>query len=168
MSSEIHVILENYKTISIKSATRKRRQGSVGQLCRIVSDEQPLPEMKDFWNRTENKMSLQNCFVNYCATHYRSSKPLYIAGGLSEDPAKCSLIIDGNVTDVGNFRATHEEADDRIMFCSIQQINQRNTTSKTLTVVTSDTDIITVLLYHLKNTWPGTALYVLKKGRVKS
>ncbi len=51
---------------------------------------------------------------------------------------------------------------------SIQQINQRNTTSKTLTVVTSDTDIITVLLYHLKNTWPGTALYVLKKGRVKS
>ena len=57
MSSEIHVILENYKTISIKFATRKRRQGSVGQLCRIVSDEQPLPEMKDFWNRTENKLS---------------------------------------------------------------------------------------------------------------
>ena len=92
---------------------------------------------------------------------------MYIAGGLSEYPTKCSLIIDGNVTDAGNFRATHEEADDRIMF-SIQQINQRNTTSKTLTVVTSDTDIITVLLYHLKNTWTGTALYVLKKGRVKS
>jgi len=92
---------------------------------------------------------------------------LYIAGGLSEYPTKCSLIIDGNVTDAGNFRATHEEADDRIMF-SIQQINQRNTTSKTLTVVTSDTDIITVLLYHLKNTWTGTALYVLKNGRDKS
>ena len=108
--------------------------------------------MKDFWNRIENKLSLQNYFVSYCATHYQSSKPLYIAGGLSKDPAKCSLIIDGNVTDAGNFRATHEEADDRIMF-SIQQINQRNTKSKTLTVVTSDTDIITVLLYHLKNTW---------------
>lgn len=51
---------------------------------------------------------------------------------------------------------------------TIQIINQSNTTSKTLTVVTSDTDIITVLLYHLKNIWTGTHLYVLKKGRVKS
>ena len=80
-SSEIHVVMENYKPISIKSAERKRRQGSIGELCRVVSDDQPLPDMRDFWSRTENKISLQNYFVSYCSRNYQLAKPLYLAGG---------------------------------------------------------------------------------------
>jgi len=34
-------------------------------------------------------------------------------------------------------------------------------------VVTTDTDVFVVLLYHLKNIWSGTNLYLLKKGTTK-
>ena len=40
--------------------------------------------------------------------------------------------------------------------------------SETITVVNSDTDIITVLLYHLNNAWVGKSVHVLKKGRIVS
>ena len=111
--------------------------------------------MDDFYSRLENKISLQNYVVNHYITHYTSSKPLYIAGGLKGDPEKCSLIVDGTVREETCYRASHEEADDRIMF-SIHQIYPRIRTSQnhpTITVVTADADIFVVLLYHFKNTW---------------
>ena len=82
-SGEIRVIMENYKyNDSIKAAERRRRQKMIGSLCRVLSDEQPLPKMDDFFNKQENKVSLQHYFVNYCFRNYTSSMPLYIAGGL--------------------------------------------------------------------------------------
>ena len=80
--------------------------------------------MKEFWDRMENKQSLQNFFVCYCITHYKSSKPLYVAGGLTEDPTVCTKIENGIMTVASDFRAIHEEADDRIMN-SINVIFQR-------------------------------------------
>ena len=62
--------------------------------------------------------------------------------------------------------ASHEEADDRIMY-SINQVFQRKN-SETITVVTSDTDIITVLIYHFNNAWVVKSVHVLKKGRIVS
>ena len=106
--------------------------------------------MKDFWTRQENKISFQNFFVNHCCNNYTSLKPLYIAGGLHLDPEKCTLIVEGNISEAKcYYRASHEEVDDRIMF-SIQQVYQQARTPPTLTVVTSDTDIFAVLMYHLK------------------
>ena len=120
-------------------------------LCIVVSDNQPLPDMKDFYSRLDNKISLQNFFVKYCIANYSSSKPLYIAGGLTEAPERCSMIVNGNVSEAISYRASHEEADDRMMF-SIQQIYMKPLKFKTITVLTSDADIFVVLLYHLKNT----------------
>ena len=168
-SDEIHIIMENYKHISIKSAERRNRQESIGKLCHVQSDEQPLPIMDDFYSRLENKISLQHFFVNYCFRHYTSSKPLYIAGGLEGDPKRCSLIVSGIVREASFYRSSHEEADDRMMF-SIQQIYLRIRISKstpTIIVVTPDADIFIGLLYHLKNTWQDTNLYMLKKGKIK-
>ena len=48
MSKEIHVIMENYKPLSIKSAERQRRQLNNVQLCQVIADKQPLPDLKDF------------------------------------------------------------------------------------------------------------------------
>ena len=114
--------------------------------------------MDDFFNRQENKVSLQNHFVIYCFRNYTSAKRLYIAGGLEGDPERCSLIWNG----------IEREADDRIMY-SIQQIYLRISASHnpTITVVTPDADIFVVLLYHLKNNWKDMNLYMLKKGPVK-
>ena len=90
----------------------------------------------------------------------------YIAGGAAKDPGKCTRTVSGSVTEAECFRATHEEADDRIML-SVHQIYKR-VGSQCVTIVTSDTDIITVLLYHLNNSWKGKSMYVLKKGKMTS
>ena len=48
--------------------------------------------------------------------HYKSTKPLYIAGGLTDDPDKCTVISGGEAKEAVAYRASHEEAEDRIMF----------------------------------------------------
>ena len=50
---------------------------------------------------------------------------------------------------------------------SIHQVFQRGN-SRTVTVVTSDTDIITLLLYHSKHSWAGKEIHVQKKAKMTS
>ena len=85
-SCEIHLVLENYKDKSPKSTERPRRATELGPLFDILSDDQPLPDMKKFFSRMENKKSLQHFLVHYCIKTYTSYQPLYIAGGDSKDP----------------------------------------------------------------------------------
>ena len=85
-SDEVHVILENYKEYSPKASERARRSQRIGKLCEVVADDQQLPEWSEFYSRVENKKSLQNFFVSYCINHYKSDKPLFLAGGLLADP----------------------------------------------------------------------------------
>lgn len=167
MSSQIHIIMESYRTISIKSAMRRKRTKNPGQLCNVVSADQLLPEMSEFWSQLENKMSLQNFFVDYCTSRYKSTKPLYIAGGITQQPYSCTKIESGHSSLASEFWATHEEADDRIMY-SINKIFSALATTGSVTVVTVDTDIIVGLLFHLNNAWKGNAINLLKKGHIKS
>ena len=113
----------------------------------------------------DNKKSFQNFLVKHCMVHYKSAKPLYLAGGLTEDPDKCTVISAGEVKEAQAYRASHEEADDRIML-NIQQLYIKTSKSGTVTVVTPDADIFVVLMYHLKNTWRGLSLHLLKKGQI--
>lgn len=163
-SDEIHLVMENYRHMSIKTVERIRRATKagvtdLGVLCEVLSDEQPLPiPFNDFFKRTSNKISLQNFFVNYCVSKYKHPKPLYIAGGLTNDPDRCSITLNGKIEEAKEFRASHEEADDRMMY-SIHQIYKIKKTPVPgsarycITVVSTDADIFVVLLYHLKNTW---------------
>ena len=100
----------------------------------MVAQDQLLPDMKDFWGKLENKVSMQSFFLKYCQENYQSSKPLYIAGGLPNDPTLCTMIVNGQTRLANDFNASHEEADDRLMF-SINQVFQRSS-SRTVTVVT--------------------------------
>ena len=74
-SEQIHLILENYKDMSIKGAaraTRATKDGNlnVGAVCEVVSEEQSLPSpLDDFFDRQSNKISYQNFFVKYCSSH---------------------------------------------------------------------------------------------------
>ena len=171
----IHVILENYSEMSVKSAERARRAtkggiSSSGLCCEVVSGQQPLPPsfQDEFFKRTSNKISFQDFFVNFCTKSYTLTKPLYIAGGCQSDPAKCTKISAGICQEEKSHRATHEEADDRIMY-SVNRIYQSMTPHSqcSIVVVSPDADIFATLLYHLNKTWHGTELYLLKKGRVK-
>ena len=124
------------------------------------------PNLNEFYSRTENKKSFQNFFVKHCIANYKSPKPLYLVGGLIEDPDKCLVISHGEFKEASTYRASHEEADDRIMF-TIQQIYIQTSEKGTVTVVTSDADIFVVLLYHLNTYWKGLNLYFMKKGQIK-
>ena len=64
------------------------------------------------------------------------------------------------------FRASHEEADDRLMY-TIQQLYIKLSDTGTIIVLSADTDIFVVLLYHLKNTWENLNLYFMRKGTSK-
>ena len=129
---------------------------------------QPLPDMKKFWSVLENKINFQDYFVKYCYNNYKGSKPLYLAGGTKSSPHKCMVISNGKYQEASHEEASHEEADDRMMF-SINQIysSTSHPGTKTVTVVSQDTDIFLVLLYHLKNSWKGLQLFFLRKGTIK-
>ena len=171
-SDSIHIVLENYSAISVKSAERLRRatkvQPSKGLSCDVVSEQQKLPSSFDeFFGRTCNKISFQNFFVRFCIAHYGSEKPLYIAGGGESDPDMCIIIKNNGNEEAKEMRASHEEADDRIMF-SINKIYSSHPENCSITVVSPDADIFVALLYHLHNSWQGLELYLLKKGRLKT
>ena len=171
-TEQIHLILENYKDMSIKGAaraTRATKDGNlnVGAVCEVVSEEQSLPSpLDDFFDRQSNKISYQHFFVKYCSSHYKSAKPLYLAEGLKSDPDKCTVISDGLINEAIEFRASHEEADDRIMF-SVAKITALSTESCSVSVVSPDTDIFVNLLYYLQSAWHGLNLYLLRKGDFK-
>ena len=46
---------------------------------------------------------------------------MYITGGLTDDPDKCTVISVDKAKEAVAYRASHEEADDRMMF-SIHQL----------------------------------------------
>ena len=162
--NEVHLIMENYKSDSPKSSERKRRAEKIGNLCDVTSDSQAIPENIDqFFTRTENKKRLLSFFVSYCKRNYTGDKPLYVAGGQAEDPTTCLKLSGGNESSLDEFRASHEEADDRIML-SIHQVYLQNNKSVSVTVLTPDTDILVSLLYHLNNEWNGLNLFLMKNS----
>ena len=127
----------------------------MGIPCKVLTDDQPLPDLRQFYNFTDHKQGFQNCFVKYCIAHYKSTKPLYIAG-VTDDRDKCTVISGGEGKEPVAYRASHKEADDRMLF-SIHQLYKKYTidssfikNSLSITVVTPDTDIFFVLMYCLK------------------
>ena len=74
---------------------------------------------------------LTKLFLQFCKEKYQLSKPLYIAGGLESDPSQCTMILNGQIKLAHDFKASHEEDDDRIMF-SIKQVFQQKTQRRSL------------------------------------
>lgn len=174
-SDAIHVILENYSELSVKSAERARRATKDGKNLRrplqyIVTlfqrNRHSLCHSTIFFGRTSNKVSLQNFFVDSCLKHYSSDRSLYIAGGSRSDPEKFIKIAGGAWEEANVYLASHEEADDRIMY-SINKLYDSTPNNCSISFISPDADIFVTMLYHLRNKWHGMELYLLKKGRVK-
>ena len=97
--------------------------------------------------------------IRICIAHYKSTKPLYIAGGLTDDPVNFT-VISGEAKESVTYNASHDdEADDRMVF-SIHQLYKKYAInnpyikdSLSINVVTPDTNLFFVLMYNLKNTW---------------
>ena len=86
-STVVHIILENYKVISPKISEWLRRASSVGIPCKVLTDDQQLPDLRQFYN-TYNKNGFQNFFVKYCTLEVHETA--VYSGCLTDDPDKRS------------------------------------------------------------------------------
>ena len=90
-----------------KSSERLRRATTVGNRCEVLTDDQPLPDLNNFYSLTETKKVSRTSSLSIA---WYIIKPLYLAGGLTEDTDKCTVISAGEVKEAPAYRASHEEA----------------------------------------------------------
>ena len=145
-TSTIHIVFDLYKPFSIKDSERRRR-GKDGEIkVAISSDLQKLPgDMGEFWNASQNKIRFQQSFILWVLNHYKENKTVVLGGGSKEDPNLCFSTCNGSTEKIPDLYMTHEEADDRIM-AHIEYAAKNGAFH--IAVASSDTDILTGLLYN--------------------
>ncbi len=152
---EIHIVFDNYREGSIKSAERKRRGKSREMVVLdAISPNQNVPVVviENFWSSSVSKTTFQALYVEWLTTNYSGSKPLYL--GISP------LVSAGHATLYPRLNCTHEEADDRIMF-HVQDITSHRSGPTSLTLSSGDTDVFVCLLYHFVINWRDLGLQEL-------
>ena len=60
-STEVHLILKNYKVMSPKSSEWIRWATSLGIPCKVLTDDQPLPDLRQFYNFKITKKGFKTC-----------------------------------------------------------------------------------------------------------
>ena len=159
---EIHIVFDDYHDTSLKSSERSRRaKVKNAKVCQVILREQVMPEWSEFFSNSKNKKSLENFFVEQCKIRYKSDTPiLYLAGGLESNPQLCTVVNSGTSRSEPLLSSSLEEADDRLMV-NIRYIYEQRQYSSVV-VYSPDTDILVMLIYHLKNTWNGMNIYLLR------
>ena len=94
-------------------------------------------------------------------TNYRRSSPVvYLAGGQESDPKQCTSVHSGTISVEPLLESSLEEADDRLMV-NIRYVCEKFRNShignSTVLVYSPDTDILVMLLYHLKSSIQNNA-----------
>ena len=85
---------------------------------------------------------------------------LYLAGGLEIDPKLCTVVKGGIARSDLLLYSSLEKADDRLMV-DIRNVYYQKQHSSVI-VYSPDTDILGILINHLKNTWNGMNVYFLR------
>ena len=87
---------------------------TAGILTYIRTLDQPLPvNMNKFWALTENKVSLQQIFIDWI-TQTKFDTTIFLGGSHKSNEEMCISIVDGLTTTERLLKCSHEEADDRI------------------------------------------------------
>jgi len=130
---------------SIKSGTRKKKSKSVQPIRRVIENHNvPLPSnLPSFLSLPENKEDLAFFLATELIRQAPEGKVVITGVGfISEDQADSndkSLNLD-------NLKATHEEADTRMILHMLHCKNVSN--CRTIAVSATDTDVFLLLLHH--------------------
>jgi hypothetical protein len=153
----IDVIFDRYREESIKSETRLRRTKTARPIRRVIEGRDvPLPSSwLNFISLPNNKADLARFLSDELLTNAPTDKEIVVAGGfLDEQEVKSSR----SSTNLSSLRATHEEADTRLLLHVI------NNDANTVVVSARDTDVLLILVSHFarvncENLWmmAGTA-----------
>ena len=100
-----------------KEGERKRRSKDSVVETTILQLKQSLSvEIETFWGSSNNKMQLEQIFIEWIIKSYKGSRPLFLVGGDKDDITSCVMIANGEVRFQLLLEYDHEEADDRLLF----------------------------------------------------
>ena len=128
-----------------------RRSEHRGNIFKVQTTEQELLERSKFFAVTENKRSLQNFFAHYCISHFNDeSHILFLAGWIEIDPSSCTVVKMANPILILYFTLPKKKL--MIDWWKVYRFYMKRsmTVQCAITIYTPDTDILVVLLYHLK------------------
>lgn len=153
----IDVVFDRYRDESIKSNTRQRRTKTTRPIRRIVEGRDvPLPQSwSNFLALPENKADLARFLSEELLANSPHDKEVVAAGGFADEQVVKSS---RDTTNLIPLRATHEEADTRLILHAI------SISLDTVVVSARDTDVLLLLVSHFtrmtsENIWmmTGTA-----------
>lgn len=137
----VDVVFDRYREQSIKASTREKRTKTCQPIRRLVEGpDVPLPaNWNNFLALPENKADLAKFLSEELSKSNPLGKELVVAGGYSNEEEVRST---NPLTNVEPLRATHEEADTRMVLHAIHC----NYTS--IVVSSKDTDVLALLVAH--------------------
>ena len=142
---DVYLVFDRYNEFSIKSATRLARSGQQASRRHKLSLQTPLPSQMVVLTVTENKVQLIDMVCRHLIQANQQEKPnrhRFIITGLASTPTE---VYQGVSKQRDDLRSTHEEADVII----IQQVvSVANGGARHISVLSDDTDVFILLLYH--------------------
>ena len=151
-AQSVYIVFDVYKESSIKNYEREvRSSGKVKIETTIVPGrQQKFPVLTEaFWACANNKAQLQNFFIDFVKNNYTGSRPLYLSGGCLDDIDACYMVVESQTVKVNHLSSNHEEADDRLLFITSECF--KNTNINTVSIGSTDTDVLISLLFHIGN-----------------
>ena len=151
MAPRVDFVCDSYISPSLKDIERIRR-GNSEQIFSITGPEQTRP--RD-WQKSLKSPSFNRALIRFLAIEWKKDQYSSILEkselffGFEEKGIRFSA-SEGKVfaEDVKDLECTHEEADTRMIF-HIAHIS--NSSIKNVVVQSNDTDIMVLLLHHVKN-----------------
>ncbi|KAK3911510.1 Chromosome-associated kinesin KIF4 [Frankliniella fusca] len=141
MYSEVHVVFDRYRSLSVKSGTREKRAQGFLPVRRVIKNgEVPLPKnWSSFLSLSENKADLTRFLSEQAMKHNFGGLEVIMAGGFIEETRVESSNSDRDLT---SFQSNHEEADTRMVLHATQL------ESETVVVSVRDSDVILLFIHH--------------------
>lgn len=139
----VDVLFDRYREETIKGATRTRRTKAARPIRRLVEGRGvPLPKnWTNFLSLADNKVDLAHFLSEELCSQAPDDKEIVVAGGFREE---LEVRSSKPTTDLTHLKATHEEADTRLVLHAVHASSQFNT----VVVSSRDTDVLVLLVSH--------------------
>ncbi len=137
----IDIVFDRYRDMSIKSSTRARRTKTAQPIRRVVEGRDvPLPKnWENFMALPANKSDLARFLSEEVLANAPHDKEIVVAGGFVDE---VEVRSSHETTDLTMLRATHEEADTRLILHVV------HSQLDTVVVAARDTDVLLLLVAH--------------------
>ena len=145
---DVYFVFDRYRDFSIKSVTRSGR-GTHASRVHQLTTQTTLPTQKVIMTVNKNKQQLIDLIctnlINDSEFKKKTSKNKLIVTGSAQIPVELS---NGNVTQRHDLKTSHEEADNIMIH---QMLHEARSTGRGIKIVSDDTDVFILLIYHYNN-----------------